>query len=264
MRLLLSIAIAVLPLVTFGQIPFSLQDRAFITSTSPLRKDLVGYWRLEESSGTRYDFSKNGNHLTSNNSVGQTTGVSTYTGNCGQFVAASQQYLSIADNTSLSVGPGNVFTICGWVKFTTVVANKGITGKWGGTQNEYALTYAAITGSRFEFVVRDTANTTTTSVVSTNTGAASSGVWYFICAGYEGTNIWIQGNNGTVSAKPYTSGVNDSDSSFYIGDYTTVHATTSLNGVVDEIGIWRRWLTVAERTQLYNSGLGTHFPWAHP
>lgn len=59
-----------------AQAPFALQDRAFLSTTSPFRKDLAAYWRLEESTGTRFDRSKNGNQLTPTGTPSRLTGIS--------------------------------------------------------------------------------------------------------------------------------------------------------------------------------------------
>lgn len=85
---------------------------------------LVSYWKLEEASGERAD-SYGTNHLTDHNGVGQAVGK---VGDAAQFVGASNEYLSRADNASLSTGdvdfwgaawvyldslPPNVFQILG-------------------------------------------------------------------------------------------------------------------------------------------------------
>lgn len=265
MRLLFSIAIAVLPFLTCGQVPFSLQDRAFITSTSPLRNGLAGYWRLEEASGTRFDCSKNGNHLTSNNSVGQAAGVSGYTGNAATFVSASSQSLSIADNASLSVGDSQ-FTIAGWVYLvstnaTGIVFAKRESGVAAGTWN---LFWNA-SGNRFAFNVYGAGGAVAGSASANTYGAPPLNTWIFLVAKHDhiANTASIQVNNGAVDSISTTAALVDDSTLVRIGAQNAT-ATAFLNGRVDELGIWSRTLTSGEITKLYNAGLGTHFPWVHP
>lgn len=268
MRLLLFIAIAVLPFLTFGQVPFSLQDRAFLASTSPLRNGLVGYWRLEESSGTRFDCSKNGNHLTSNNSVGQAAGVSGYTGSAASFVSASSQYLDRASNTSLQVGDID-FTIAAWVKLNATTTFQTIASKYQttGDQREYQLMFdnAVFATKRFVFLISSDGTVSgTNTVIASNFGEPAALAWYHVVASHDSVNnkITISVNNGTANETSVTGGIFAGSSAFWIGGRNG--AAQYMNGSIDEIGIWKRVLTAAERTQLYNAGLGTHFPWAHP
>jgi hypothetical protein len=92
-------------------------------------------------------------------------------------------------------------------------------------------------------------------------GFPATNTWYFIAAGYDLTNLWIKVNNSakdtmTNSAAhfsiPFTLGGCANGGGLYF------------NGSIDEAGVWNRTLTTNEITFLYNSGKGTHFPWAHP
>lgn len=247
-----------------AQVPFSLQDRAFLASTSPLRVGLAGYWRLEEASGTRYDYSKNGNHLTSNNSVGQTTGVSAYTGNCASFVLASSQYLSSGSTSSLQ-GGNKDYTIAAWVRMTTIATSQNVITKETSTsgQREYALFYQSPV-LRFNVY---TNNNQAEQVSASNFGTVATNTWMFVLCWYDSTgktaNISV--NNGAANTKSLT-GVPQaaSTAAFAIGRSSYPGFEFYLNGDCDEVGKWDRLLTSGEKAQLYHAGLGTHFPWAHP
>lgn len=261
MRLLLFLATC---LVVNGQVPFSLQDRAFLSSTSPLRIGLAGYWRLEEASGTRYDFSATGAHLASNNSVGQSSGVSSYTGNCASFIPSSSQSLSASSSNLLQYGSSQPLTLAAWVHLTNGTAAELIAAKFSNTdQRGYALLsnngkpffQIGGSGSGFSYVL--------------GTTTITNQAWHLVIATYAGTtnasgmNLYV--DNSPESVTPVDIGTWDSLNTafFTIGNYTGLTGAFA-NGLIDEVGLWTRVLTASERTQLYNAGLGTHFPWAHP
>lgn len=85
------------------------------------------------------------------------------------------------------------------------------------------------------------------------------GNWYFIVVEKVGANEKIYINNVLVL---------DSNSSFdnnsfpfnIFGNYTSSAPTQGAIGSFDEVGVWSRTLTVDEKTQLYNSGLGLSYP----
>ncbi|MGV3658619.1 MAG: LamG-like jellyroll fold domain-containing protein, partial [Prosthecobacter sp.] len=84
---------------------------------------LRGWWKLEEASGNREDFSGNANHLAPVN--GATRHAENYwsaTGGSGQFAHASQQDLLIshASQNGLEItGPGARLTMAAWVRINS-------------------------------------------------------------------------------------------------------------------------------------------------
>lgn len=72
--------------------------------------NLVSFWKLDESSGTRYD-AHGSNDLTDNNTVAQGTG-NVYA-NCAEFVRANSEYLSVAYNSSLLAASD--FSVMAWI-----------------------------------------------------------------------------------------------------------------------------------------------------
>lgn len=239
----------------FGQTLF---DPAITMSDSPLRRGLVGYWRLEEASGTRYDCSKNGYHLTSVNSVGQTAGK---VGNCSSFVAASHQSLTGFTNNVIT----NDFTIACWAKLTTKTLGCPATKfDYSISKRSFFLQYLD-SSDRWNFGVSSD-GTATAQVAATTFGSPATNVWYFVTAWKDTaeSKIWISVNNGTADSAAQTGTVFASNVAFTIGAMNPDSPVQWLDGFVDEFGLWNRQLTSTERTRLYNAGVGTHFPWAHP
>lgn len=230
-------------------------DTAFLQSTSSLRSSLVGYWRLEEASGTRYDCSKNGNHLTSNNSVGQGTGVQTY---CSTFVTSSSQRLGGGTNM-LQLNANTFWTLAFWFKLTTTNTVQVFCSRDNLTTKREFVAWWDVNG-RVKFSLSKSINAMTD---NTWTSAVDGTAWHFVVCGRTNTDLFLSVDNGTLNTVAIGGTPATSDDPFYIGSDSS-GSPLYLNGSMDEVGIWTRILTAAERTQLYHSGLGTHFPWAHP
>src|SRR6185295_10218115 len=137
--------------------------------------NLVAYWKLDETSGSRSD-SFGSNTLTDNNTVGSTAGK---VGNAAQFIQANTEYLSAADNAALSVADID-FTFAFWVyldsKTTGTSGNAALIVKESPAASEYEIIYAGDTTDRFIFTIFNSpGNTTSASVLANNFGSPSTG-----------------------------------------------------------------------------------------
>ncbi len=210
--------------------------------------NLIAHWRLDETSGNRSD-SEGSNTLTDNNTVLYGPG---HLKNAADFEASNSEYLSITDNTDLSMGDID-FSITAWVKWESSPSSAGIVSKFVSSK-EYILHYDA---SRFKFSVTPDGSAQT-SVTANNFGAASANTWYQIIAWHDASanTINIQVNNTEADSTAYSSGVYDGTEQFVIGRYGT--GGTYFDGSIDEVSVWKRTLTAAEKTQLYLDGLDSH------
>jgi hypothetical protein len=225
------------------------------TTPSTLTSSLVAYYKLDEWAGMRLDSVGTG-HLTDNNTVTQNPGK---LGAAAQFTAANSEYLSVADNPALSMG--NIeFTVCAWVYLDsktaarTVCAKRGVAGVSGG---EFSLVYDN-SADRFLFSVFDSttgANTATANIF----GSPSTGTWYFLVGMVEGGNVKISVNGGAFNTTAKTVTIPDSAHPFYIGAQQPT-PTFFWDGRIDTVGIWKRALTAADLTELYNGGAGKEYP----
>ena len=225
------------------------QGRAYAdVNPDSLKDDLVSWWSLDETIGTRDD-SHGSNNLVDHNTVGYTTGKQ---GNASAFTAANSEYLDIADNADLSLN-GTDFTVAGWVNLSSKSNYRDIIVKGYTTSSnrEYALIYDH-TIDRFGFYVSP--NGTTSYNVNANTfGSPSTGTWYFVVAWYDGSNLYISVNNGVADSITYSSGVYDGTQPFGLG-YNYYH-----DGSMDEVAVYKRVLTAEERSWLYNAGSGRSY-----
>jgi len=87
-------------------------------------------------------------------------------------------------------------------------------------------------------------------------GNLSTGVWYFIYCYHDasGNEIGISVNDGTVDTTA-TGGIapGDADGAFQMG---ARDGSRCIDASIDEFGFWKKVLSSAEVTDLYNSGDG--------
>jgi hypothetical protein len=227
-----------------------------VAGPSTLLTSLISYWKLEEASGTRADaVTASGNDLTDNNTVTQNPGI---IANAAQFTRVNTEYLSHADNASLSTGDID-YTVAAWVYLDSKPGNMGIIAKdSGGANREYVLQYTNAS-VRFVFTVLDTAGSTIGLVTANTFGAPSTGTWYLVVAWHDSVNnlVGISVNGGTADTAATTGVPADKTATFYIG---ADQAVSNWDGRIDEVGFWKKVLTATERTNLYNGGAGRTYP----
>lgn len=219
-----------------------------------LTDNLISYWKLDEASGNALD-SHGSNNLTDTSTVGATTGK---INGCRDFEVSASEYFSIADNASLSVGDID-FAVSGWVNIESSGAQRGIIGHWTVSGNRsWIFTYSSFL-NRFLFLVSND-GTASVSVTANAFGAPALGTWCHFQAWHDSVanTINIQINNGAINSTSHSSGVFDSSGLFAIG--SNLDGNLHFDGLIDEVGFWKRVLTSDERTALYNSGNGLEYP----
>ena len=218
--------------------------------------NLVAYWSLDEASGNAID-AATGNDLTETvGTIASTTGrVST----ARDFEATETEYFAIADNADLSTGDID-FTIAAWVQLESKPATEmDIVSKFetSGNQREYRMRYFNTT-DRLTWTVDSNGATP----VTVSWGSApSTATWYFVVAWHDSVNnvIGISVNDGTPVTSAHTVGVLNGTSPFHIGALGRAAATFYWDGLIDEVGLWKKVLTAAEITWLYNAGNGRSY-----
>lgn len=215
-----------------------------------LTDNLISWWSLDEASGTRVD-SHGSNDLSDSNSVGSTAGK---IGNAAVFSVSSSNRLFVASNSDLQPGSSD-FTVSLWVYVDEVFtpANRGIAGK-------ATAGFSAVVEWSLGF---DGGGTPRFYAAGTNVAISSlsSNAWVQLTAWRDGSSgvIGVSTNNGA----PQTTSIVSSPTSS--GNTTIGFAVRGafqdyyFNGRVDEVGFWKRCLSPAERTQLYNSGNGLDY-----
>lgn len=214
--------------------------------------NLVGYWKLDEASGTRYD-SHSTNDLSES---GGTTSSTTGKISSAAIFTASTQYLSPSSTSLCSFGDAD-FSIQIWVKLTTKSSSQRVVSKFALSHGEYQIRYNAASDV-FEFEVWSSAGYGGSGKVSTSSGI-STGAWYHIIAYHDAAanQIGIVLNNGTPVTTSHSTGVYPVTIAFRLGDSVYGEAP---DAAFDELAFWSKVLTGGEISSLYNGGSGLAYP----
>ena len=192
------------------------------------------------------------------------TGTTWTTGdNAGQFTSANTEYLTVADNASLSAN-SSPYSLAAWVLMDDKSSNRTIVSKWetAGNDREFVVQYSTSTDS-FQIVMDDDGGSGDSRTQNASTfGSPTTGIWQFVIASYSGTItdlLKMQVNNGTVDELLLLSfgGLSNQDGDFSIGAFDS--GTNPWDGGIAAVGFWEKDLSTAERTSLYNSGAGLFY-----
>lgn len=222
-----------------------------------LTDNLIGYWKLNETSGTRVDAHSNGYDLTDNNTVGYATGV---IGNAANFVSANSEYLS---RSYSGMVPTTNATLSFWLKHNDGGGNMGIAelGLFGTdpvqpwfVQCRNGEIWAWIDGQNFNYGY-------------TTDAALSSSSFYHVVVRYDGGGSGDSGRlkisiNDTNKTLSFNGTIPASMSAMSQGAFVIGRGLWYANGDVDEFGYWDRTLTNQEVTDLYNGGAGLAYPFS--
>lgn len=240
------------------EIGFTLEENDFspgpaVGLGSTLLVDLAAYYPLSDPND-----SAGASNLTNHNTA--TFGIGRV-GNCARFVRASNQWLSAADNAALSLSATD-FTIDCWVMLDSKPGGGAapyIVSKTDGTVTglEYALFWES-TEDRFVFITGNGSSIFYSKAASF--GAPAIQVWYYLRCSFNNTTkqATISINNGPEDTLTTTGNIPDGANAFGIGGRGDGY--DDLDGKIDELGIWKRLLTAAEKVARYHGGLGSTYP----
>lgn len=250
---------------------------------------LVANYGFEEfSNGTasvqRNDATECAHHLSDPHSVRSTST------RHGGLRAARFQYagpgvdndLERADSPSLSVfHAGRSYTIAVWLQIlqgelgSGKIMIKATGANQGGTGHpvrEFALEYQRcprpdgcpdhpVRTNHLHYVVFDSSNNASVAVdvpTADFDPEANLGRWQFVMMWHDdaGKTAFLQLNNGTIYSES-TAGVNIQDTAapIRLGGLGAGGDVGAFDGILDDVMIWNRVLTAAERTSVFNSGL---------
>lgn len=217
-----------------------------VKNDGSLSTNLVSYWELDETSGTRSD-SHASNDLTDNNTVTSTTGK---LGTAALFTSSNSEYLSITDAAQTGLDPTTTMSISVWVKLNSIGAAQYIATK----SNKYELIILSTGAVRFD--IRDDLNARSR---AQSTATLSTGTWYHIVATYSNSSqeafIYINGSAITdADHETDATAIGSNTTAFYMG--ANSGPSGYFDGAMDEFGFWNRELSSSDASALYNAGSG--------
>lgn len=211
-----------------------------------LTDNLIAYWKFDESSGNAADV-LGGYTLTATNISYVSSKINNGADSNG---STSDLITTFIDPDSYNSG----FSFGGWVWFDATNANViswDESGSWGGVEiGAGAGTWG------YRFGTGSPSNAYGTGV------AISTGQWYHVIATHSATTDRLYVNGSQIHTA--TSGtLANTNTSFHIAGNSNFRGET-LDGKVDEMGVWGRELSSTEVTSLYNSGSGLTYPFVIP
>jgi hypothetical protein len=216
-----------------------------------LTTNLISFWEFEEASGSRVDQPGTNDLFPSGTPLpGNAAGL---VGNAATLTLTAQQYFSIVSNTDVQCGDID-FTFAGWIYGNTLTGTY-LVCKDNGTNRDYYFYFDSTAAQFAVFIAGPTAKAATVSDTYATT------TWHFLVGWHDAAanTVNCQVNNGTVVSTPTTASLQaattaDFDVGVY-GDYASGFA----DGMIDQLGFWKRVLTTDERAWLYNSGAGRSY-----
>jgi hypothetical protein len=233
------------------------------TPTPPNNTFLTGlyaYYKLDEASNSTATDAVSGRTLLEfNGIIGSATGVI----NTSRDFPGSACFFRAAPNGYTDFAPGaNHFFTTFWAKTATLNYNydASFLGRFTLPHAEWLVFFNPTTKKPRLDVTADgfTQVTVEAATAFTNTTA-----WYFVAAGWDGTNIKISVNGGPYVTTSFAGPVfNGHMSGFVIG---SENGGNPWFGQIDEVAIWigRNDLTISEVQHLYNNGAGLPFSSFH-
>lgn len=211
------------------------------------------YLSLDEASGNAID-AHGSNDLTDNGSVGAATGK---VNGARDFEANSSQYFDHATNSTLETGDID-FTLAAWINVESFISFPIIVAKDNiSVAREYVLYIDTNSGNKPTFEVFN-GSTTGIGIAQWATGL-SLATWYHIVAWHDAINnqIGLSVNAGTAVVNSTTGAAGANSQPLKIGaDLNAGVPSLFFDGLIDEVGFWKRVLTSDERTELYGPGGG--------
>jgi hypothetical protein len=221
--------------------------------------DITAYYKMEG----------NGNDATGRGNNGSPHGSVTYAagkvGDCvkstGAFMGGAQ-WLEVP--TSADVEPGaRPFAVWGWFKISQLSGvsylGSNLLGKGGNDVGGFSYSVAVnIAAPKMEFTIsHDGTNTSKVTIVA-DTPLIAVDTWYFVIAWWDGSNVYIQVDNGAIYTTAWSLDAFECPGSL---DICWPNNTTFITTWVDEVGIRIGSVpTVEDRDCLYNAGAGGTFP----
>jgi len=223
-------------------------------------RDLVSYYKLSEAAGgDRIDSATDNDLSEVVSTVAQGASIVTNADGASASFDGVGEYLSKASPSLLNTGAGS-FTISFWARIDgSLASNQGAVSKFTptGDQRQFIVFFFGASTATWRFGV--SSDGLDDFGVNDDDVITATGETHFVLAWYDGAadTINIQVDDGTVLSAAGPTAVHQGTAGLDVGR-ADIGVEAVLNGVMEEVAIWRRVLTSAERTSLYNGGDGVN------
>lgn len=236
------------------------------SSGGMLSNGLVGYWKMDENTGTTgYDSSGNGKTGTlGNGTAGYVPSWSSGKFGSGLNFDGTDDNISIGDHDIYSFGNGTSdigFTASAWV-----YATNGISRYIVHKNSEWRLRL-----NTNGYVACSATDNSTTSDIGRTTGIAlSTGAWHYVTCTYDGSGvnagfkIYVDGIRSDTIDDPSGTSYIAMENLSTIVDVGTISVSSPsyvFSGKIDDVRIYNRALSAAEVRQLYSWAPGSKAEW---
>lgn len=164
-----------------------------------------------------------------------------------------------------TAGAGNLSLSCWTYPYLLIAQNNTIIQKGSVNSSPTALEYRLVMkdnggGMCFNFSASPDGISVTTISSNAFQPIINTTAWYHLVAWYSSaSHIGLSVNLITTTAS--FTGIYSGTGAFYLATTETANASqnTAFDGRIDEVGIWKKVLSSAERTDLYNGGSGNSY-----
>lgn len=221
------------------------------TAAAPhLLNTLISYWKLDEAS-TAVGYVQRSDTVGANHFTEQIAFSPSATGKISNAIngLGAGGYLTAANHSSLQVSGDFTFSL--WVKVINYQASMTFFSKGDYTFRIVSQTVPPSTGTGFEFSI------STGPIAKVGSQYTSTPPWAHIVCWYDSSDqkVRLRIDDSITYVSP-TSAALPTPTSFVLALLGNTGGGETVNGLVDEWGFWKRLLTAAEITALYNGGAG--------
>lgn len=218
---------------------------------------LVGYWKLDEVSGSSVIDYASGNNGTYRNSSGPTN-VKSQSGVHGGALDFTGHRVALGAPDDLDFSGTNAFTISAWVKpgeiAGSTIFHRG--ANFSGNMSYFFGRYN-IDNSRWRLIIRDGA---TNQNIFSPVGSVKTGQWLLMSASWDGTFLRIFENGVEIATSVNLAGFMLADNPTPVYQLTAIggsgrHDEEFFQAPIDEVAVYGRALSAAEITDMYNAGI---------
>ena len=227
-------------------------------ASSLLNSGLIGFWNMNETTGTRFDATNNNIDLTPEGTVGVTTGKA---GNAVSFTNDKFSRLSTANLAALNPG-GDKYTVAFWFYIDTLPSVL--------LRDMYLFSGNLDVNSTFQIFINQSNVIRMRMVESTGIirdfghtiPLTDDNQMHCIVASVRGSGTYMKmwkDNVGSTDNEFQQNPIMSALLNYTIGNYKSPSGT-GFDGHMDMLGIWRRDFSQADADLFYFGGLGVEYP----